>query len=188
MIRLCKEGEGKIPASAQDLEIRRGGKRIRLRGNRLAAKELKLFDRCLDQAPSTHAQNPGQGQAVGPIFLIRGVGHIRKAHPGDEDRAVLVVVDRRGALCGIGVKAPVQDVEPAKRREGERIKVHVSQKVPVVVLRVSPSLDGEVLGTEEQDVGAVDALDGGALPHVAEILKAGDLQLSRKGPAGEGLF
>lgn len=55
VIRLCKEGEGKIPASAQDLEIRRGGKRIRLRGNRLAAKELKLFDRCLDQAPSPHA-------------------------------------------------------------------------------------------------------------------------------------
>ena len=74
-------------------------------------------------------------------------------------------------------------MEGAVGREGQALPVHVAQDIAVVVLALPPAGQGQVLGAQEEDIGPAQVLDRGALPHIAEILKARDLQFPLEGPA-----
>ena len=59
----------------------------------------------------------------------------------------------------------------------------MSQNVSVVVLALSPSGKGQVLGTQKQYVLTAEMLDRRALPHIAERLESRHLEFALKHPA-----
>ena len=76
----------------------------------------------------------------------------------------------------------------ALRGEGQRVVIHAAHQVYVMVGALAPPGQLCVLGREDQHVPAADVHDVGALPHAAEGLVAGHLQLARELPAGQRLF
>ena len=74
------------------------------------------------------------------------------------------------------------------RRKGERLPVHMSQKIAVVMHAVAASRQFQMLRTEDQNVVSADLFDRRTLPHIAEVLKSGHFQLSRKAPSLRGRF
>ena len=173
-LHLCRSGQGKASGFISGPGVRQVDLFI--------AELFELGERLLDQAPAPDSQFSGEGQAPRPVLVIRGIGYIRKPHPGDEDRlvSVLQVV---GAGCRIGIKAEVEHMEGAVRREGQGLPVHGSENVSIVVLTSAAAGKGQVLRAQEKDIMPADVLDRRALPHIPEGFEAGNLELSREGPA-----
>ena len=173
-----------IPAAADQLQFADAGEQVGgLRIQLFPAQRAQLVQRLLDQAAVSHPQLPGQGQAAGPVLLVGGVGRVGQTHPGHQ-RGLVFILGVRGALGCIGIEAEVQHVEAGVvRGEDEVFPVHFAQQVAAVVDGAAPAGKDQVLGAEDQHVVLPDGLDGGALPHIAEVLEARDLQLSGKRPA-----
>ena len=112
---------------------------------------------------------------------------IRKADPGNQNRLVRVP-DVGRALGGVEVKAVVQIVIAAVGGKGQRVIVHFSQEIDIVIRAFGASRKFRVLRGEDQHVRPADVHNIGALPHAAEFLIAGDFQLSRERPAFQQLF
>ena len=64
----------------------------------------------------------------------------------------------------------------------QTIPIHVTEQISAVVNRAAASFERKVLRTENQHIVAADFLDRRTFPHIAEVLKARNLQLTRKAP------
>ena len=146
-----------------------------------------LRDRRLDQLAVPDAELARQAHGALPLLGLGRVVVVRESQPCDEDRLVRIR-DIGRALSRIEIEPEIEVLVITLRREGQRVVVHAADEIDVVVGGVSAARQSRVLRGENENILAADIHDAGALPHPAEVLVAGNLQLAGEAPAGKKLL
>ena len=182
-VRLREEVEIRIPAFHSRFHLEHGRKRS-VRSDLFDSQLFYAFDRSLYKLAVHETELSRQAHAAFPLVRLRRIVIIRKSDPGNEDG--LIRIFHIGCeLRRIEVKTEVKILIIRLRRKGQRVVIHLSYDIDIVVRALRAAGQFRILRREDQDVLSADVDDARAFPHAAKVLESRNIELAGEFPSGK---